>query len=152
MAANYSQKRSILLNKTNIREVLISLEYRAGKDNTPCLRYRTFVFRRSCHAYYDPRKSRCIGHDGPGPASEDEAGVADDHQPAPRHITFLPGTVVQRTASRRAGGEHAWARGGYTLARKPEQIAVAEIILAVENMEVDDYQPSRRPRWLSSRP
>ena len=36
--------------------------------------------------------------------------------------------------------------GGYTLARKPEQIAVAEIILAVENMEVDDYQPLTPPQ------
>lgn len=36
--------------------------------------------------------------------------------------------------------------GGYTLARRPEQIAVAEIILAVENMEVDDYQPLTPPQ------
>jgi Rrf2 family transcriptional regulator, iron-sulfur cluster assembly transcription factor len=36
--------------------------------------------------------------------------------------------------------------GGYALARRPEQIAVAEIILAVENMEVDDYQPLTPPQ------
>jgi Rrf2 family iron-sulfur cluster assembly transcriptional regulator len=36
--------------------------------------------------------------------------------------------------------------GGYALARRAEQIAVAEIILAVENMEVDDYQPLTAPQ------
>jgi Rrf2 family iron-sulfur cluster assembly transcriptional regulator len=36
--------------------------------------------------------------------------------------------------------------GGYTLALQAEQIAVAEIILAVENMEVDDYQPLTPPQ------
>ncbi|AYM95114.1 Rrf2 family transcriptional regulator [Acidovorax sp. 1608163] len=36
--------------------------------------------------------------------------------------------------------------GGYALARRAEQIAVAEIILAVENMDVDDYQPLTAPQ------
>jgi Rrf2 family iron-sulfur cluster assembly transcriptional regulator len=36
--------------------------------------------------------------------------------------------------------------GGYALARRAEEIAVAEIILAVENMEVDDYQPLTAPQ------
>ena len=99
------------------------------------------VFTRSSNdAYHDPRTAGGVRHDRPGPAQK--------MRPVPLStISARQGISLSYleqlfSALRRAGlvDSTRGPGGGYTLARQAEQVSVAEIILAVENLKTDELQ------------
>ena len=104
-------------------------------------------------AYHDPRTAGGIRHDRPGPAPEDAARALVHHQRAAGDISL---SYLEQlfSALRRAGlvDSTRGPGGGYTLARQTEQVSVAEIILAVENLKNDELQNLAPARLRRSNP